>query len=155
MNRLKQLFDSEKSIQEFRTPHNIPNDVLVRLPANSDIIIEGSDERIPLTLINIVEVGVQFPVHPLLRQVLHFYGVPLPQLAPNFFRTIMGIIALNNILGVNLGLPEIRYCYNFVPLTKERVKFYFKPRLEKHQLVQMLIDSGKGVNDIVVIVESN
>lgn len=155
MNHLRQLFDSEESIQEFKTLHNIPDDVVVRLPANSDNIIEGSDERIPLPLIGIVEGGVQFPLYPLLKQVLHFYGVPLSQLAPSFLRIVMGVIALNNILGVNLGLLEIRYCYNCVPTTKEIAKFYFKNKLAKHQLVQMLTDSGKGVNDIIVIVESN
>lgn len=64
----------------------------------------------------------------------------------------MEVAALNDILGINLGLPEIRYYYNFVQTTKERTKFYFKPRSVKSQLVQMLPNSGKGVNDVFVIV---
>lgn len=116
---------------------------------------ERSDERIPLPLITIIEGGVRFPLHPLLEEVLHFYGIPHSQLFPNFFRIVMGVVALNNILGINSGLSEIRYCYNFVPITKEISKFYFKPRSAKRQLVQMLPDSGKGVNDIFVIVEGN
>lgn len=67
----------------------------------------------------------------------------------------MGVITLNGIFEINLGLPEIRYCYNFVSTTKERSKFYFKHRSTKCQLVQMLLDSGMGVNDAYIIVEGN
>ncbi|GMP84744.1 hypothetical protein CsSME_00038155 [Camellia sinensis var. sinensis] len=70
MNQLKSFFKSEESIVEFKALYSIPEDIVVRLPILGDSILEGSEEQIPLLLINIVEGGVKFPFHPPLREVL-------------------------------------------------------------------------------------
>ncbi|GMP45627.1 hypothetical protein CsSME_00014084 [Camellia sinensis var. sinensis] len=67
MNRLRYFFEYEESITEFKTLNNILDDVVVRFSTSDDSITKGSEERIPLLLINIVEGGVRFPVHPLFR----------------------------------------------------------------------------------------
>ncbi|KAL7184488.1 hypothetical protein ACSBR2_026613 [Camellia fascicularis] len=145
MNHLRHFFESKENVTEFTTLYSILDDVIIRLLSFDDSISEGSEEQIPLPLITIVDGGVRFPLHHLLRKVLYFYGVPPSQLSPNFCRIVMGVIALNGLLEIKLGLPKVRYCYNFVPPTKERSKFYFKPRSAKRQLVQMLPDSSKAL----------
>lgn len=57
MNRLRRFFESEESITEFRTLYSIPDDIVICLPTSTDSIVEGSEERIPLRLIDIVEGG--------------------------------------------------------------------------------------------------
>ncbi|GMP97645.1 hypothetical protein CsSME_00045816 [Camellia sinensis var. sinensis] len=69
MNRLRCLFKSEESIMEFRTLYNIHDDVIVRLLLSDNSTTEGLEERIPLPLINIVNGGVQIPLHPFLREI--------------------------------------------------------------------------------------
>ncbi|GMP58551.1 hypothetical protein CsSME_00022178 [Camellia sinensis var. sinensis] len=91
MNRLRSFFEFEESFTEFRALYSVPEDVIVHLPTFDDSLLEGSEERIPLHLIDIIERGLKFPLHPFLREL------------------------------------------------------YFKPRSVKHQLVQMLLNSGKAL----------
>ena len=60
----------------------------------------------------IIEGGLTFPLHPLLqRMLMHLKLFPL-QCGVNFFRIVMGVVALNDRLGVNLGVDEILFCYD-------------------------------------------
>ncbi|THG07809.1 hypothetical protein TEA_014440 [Camellia sinensis var. sinensis] len=56
--RLKRFFESKESIQEFRTLHHIPDDVVVHLPLDGNDIVEGSEEWILLPLMDIINGGV-------------------------------------------------------------------------------------------------
>src|SRR3984885_10820485 len=58
-----------------------------------------------------VEAGLRIPLAPLLIEFLRFTNLHLCQLAPNTLRIILGVVEINRILGTNLGMDELRFCY--------------------------------------------
>lgn len=74
-----------------------------------DALRENSSwERAHIPIAAIVEGGIRFPLHPLLRHLLNWYSLTPMQVSANVFRLTMGTVALNEILGTNLGLWDIQ-----------------------------------------------
>lgn len=67
----------------------------------------------------------------------------------------MGIVELNHILNVNIGLEEFKYCYIPCLISYKDVKYYFKTKEQRRQLVQIFLDVEKGIDDIMAIVSGN
>ncbi|GMP97923.1 hypothetical protein CsSME_00046002 [Camellia sinensis var. sinensis] len=92
---LKNLLSSDR-ISGFRRHFSIPDDVRLLLVTNGTLDMERVDETtIVFPLLSITEGGVHFPLHPLLRAMLCHWGLIPSQSNVNFFRIVMGIIALN------------------------------------------------------------
>lgn len=102
--RFRRLCETPAAMDEFRRKYNILDNVVLSL-APLDAIRENSSwDRAHIPIVAIVEGGVRFPLHPLLRHVLNWYHLTPMQVSANVFRLIMGTVALNEILGTNLGL---------------------------------------------------
>ena len=63
-------------------------------------------------LVIVVEGGVPFPLHPLLRDCLWEWRLCPCQLIPNSFKIFMGVVQLNRILGISLGVSDIEDLYD-------------------------------------------
>ena len=99
---LKDLLSSDQ-ISGFRRHFSIPNDVRLSFVADGTLDMERVDETtIVFPLLSIAEGGVHFPHHPLLKAVLCHRGLIPSQPNINFYRIVMGIIALNRCLRLNL-----------------------------------------------------
>ena len=99
---------------EFRAKYKISDDVSIRLndpkdPFDGNTFCSG---WMSFPLVTLIEGGVRFPLYPLLRSCLREWHLCLRQLMPNDFKIIMGVVELNKILGINLGVHDIEDVYD-------------------------------------------
>jgi len=111
----------------FRDRCNIPRDVQVRAPRPDESLEVGSRDGMPFPTIAIVERGVRFPLDPLILFLSLANLFPL-QCAPNLFRIVMGVAALNRSLGTSLEVFDILSCYYLIPLNNRKSIYYLKSR---------------------------
>ena len=102
------------AVVDFRARYGIPNNVEVRLDNPEDpfdgIIFHNG--WMPFWLGTVIEGGVRSPLHPLLRDCLREWNICHCQLMLNSFKIIIGVVELNRILGINLGVSDIEDVYD-------------------------------------------
>ncbi|GMP24826.1 hypothetical protein CsSME_00001966 [Camellia sinensis var. sinensis] len=106
MGKYRFLVDSPGATAEFRKDYQIPDDVHISL-AELDTMSWEKLGFIPFTVILIVEVGLRFPVQPLICEFLRQTRLCPTQLSINTYRIINGIVELNRRLGLNVGLVKL------------------------------------------------
>lgn len=138
---------------DFRRRYSIPDDVFLQLaPVEADK--DNLDEnRVHVSILSIFEGGVHFSLHPLLCQTLAYYRLSPIQCTINFFRVVMGVVALNEVLGTNLGLYDIHHTYSVVSTAQGG--YYLKARNARRKRVTHTPDSAQGDNDDFFIVTGN
>ncbi|XXG83915.1 hypothetical protein AAC387_Pa10g1557 [Persea americana] len=129
------------SIGLFREAYQVPANVEVR-PDGPDDGFSYSDGWMPFWLVSVVEGGVRFPLHPLLRDCLREWGLSPCQLLPNGYKIIMGVVRLNEILSINLGVPDIEEAYDLCK-SAEGHTYYLRLRVHRTAFVTALEDSYK------------
>ena len=106
--------ENPQAIAAFRVKYKISDNVEVRLDNPEDpfdgIIFHNG--WMPFWLVTVIEGGVRFPLHPLLRDCLREWNLCPCQLMQNDFKIIMGVVELNRILGINLGVSDIEDVYD-------------------------------------------
>ena len=126
--------NSKSQLARFRELHRVPDNVILKFypcndlsPLNRDALI------IPVT--EIVEGGVCFPLHPLLINFLQTGNTSPCQIFINVFRVVMGVVALNCLLGVNLSTWDILHVYHYTcPGRDSRTSCHLKVRNVNQQL---------------------
>ena len=107
------MLETPEEIAKFRGDYNIPDNVNLHLDGPLDGYTYYNGEK-PFYLVTIVEEGVRFPLHPLLREFLHRWHLYPCQMLPNSYKIIMDIVELNRLLGTDIGIHDIEYCYDLV-----------------------------------------
>lgn len=155
MGIYRDLLGNPKAITDFKVKYQIPDDVQFRLDDPTDPL-DGyilRDGWMPFPLVAVVEGGVQFPLHPLLRICLHKWNICPYQLSPNGFKIIMGVVVLNRILNADLGIHDIEDTYD---LCKSGGDFYYlRAKAKRGSFVTDLEDSYKYAGDDLLFVMGN
>lgn len=152
--RFRRLCDTPEGLWQFRECYGVPDDIHLEL-ALGDAMREGSDNLVlRISIMSVVEGGVCFPLHPLLCQTLNTYRLAHLQCTINVFRLVMGIVALNQILGTNLGFWDIHHLYSII-CTREEGSYYLKAREKNRKLVTHTPDSAWGDNDDFLVITEN
>ena len=138
------------SISLFREAYQVPANVEVR-PDGPDDGVTYSDGWMPFWLVSVVEGGVRFPLHPLLRDCLREWGLSPCQLLPNAYKIIMRVVRLNEILSINLGVPDIEEAYDLCK-SAEGHTYYLRLRVHRIAFVTVLEDSYKYAGEDRVFV---
>ncbi|RWR88140.1 hypothetical protein CKAN_01712800 [Cinnamomum micranthum f. kanehirae] len=144
-------------MESFREMYRIPANVSTRID-DPDDMFDGfvfSDGWMPFPLVAIVEGGVRFPVHPLLRACLSTWHLSPCQLMPNGYKIIMGAVELNRILGINLGVHDIEDAYDVCKSAGDGTCFYLRGRPGREQFVTELEDSGRHAGNDRLFVSGN
>ena len=102
MGRFKHLVDSEEGMESFKTKYNIPPHVGVRYTAQREWFNERKIGEVVIPMIAFIEGGMTIPMGTLTRNFLRFFRLSPTQYAPNMFRVLRSIEALNERMNLNL-----------------------------------------------------
>ncbi|GFS37635.1 hypothetical protein Acr_00g0053170 [Actinidia rufa] len=96
LNRAQLLVHDDEALDKFRRDHGIPNEVLIERPrprkdANS---VEGEGNRIPVCTWLIHQIGLRFPLSPLLKEVMARCRLTFMKVFVNFAWTVLVVDAL-------------------------------------------------------------
>ena len=67
-------------------------------------------------MIAFIEGGMTIPIHTFIRNFLRFFRLSPTQRAPNMFRVLRSIEALNKRMNLNLSYHDVNWIYNLYNL---------------------------------------
>ena len=149
MGRFKHLVDTEKGMKGFRAKYNILLHVGVRYATQGEWFDERKTAEVVIPMIAFIEGGMTIPMGTLIRNFLKFFRLSPTQCAPNMFRVLGSIEALNERMNLNLTHHNVNWIYNLHNLKGQG--YYLKSRHSKVRLIQCLLISNKGLNDDFLI----
>ena len=100
-------------------------------------------------MIAFIEGGMTIPMGTFTRNFLRFFRLSRTQCAPNMFRVLESIEALNERMNLNLTHHDVNWIYNLHNL-KGQV-YYLKLRHPEIRLIKCLPISNKGLKDAFLI----
>ena len=112
MGRFKHLVDSDEGMKSFRTKYNIPPNVSVRYTAQGEWFDERKTGEVVIPMIAFIEGGMTISMGTLTRNFLRFFRLSPTQCAPNMFRVLGSIKALNEKMNLNLTHHNMNWIYN-------------------------------------------
>ena len=105
-----------------------------------------------IPMIAFIEGGMTIPMGRITRDYLHAYRLCPQQCAPNFFRVLGAIDALDRHFGLGLTWYDVTHLYE--GHIETRAGFYLKSRSNVVKLISYLPKSNKGMKDDFLIVSS-
>ncbi|XXG42399.1 hypothetical protein AAC387_Pa01g2690 [Persea americana] len=150
MGVYRHLLGDPGSIDHFRDLYKVPSNVEVR-PDYPEDGLTYRDGWMPFWLVTVVEAGVRFPLHPLVRDCLWEWRLCPCQLLPNGYKIIMGVVRLNQILEIGLGVPDIEDTYDLCK-SAEGDTYYLRLRVRRTGFVTALEDSNRYAGEDRVLV---
>ena len=150
MGVYRHLLGDPGSIAFFRDAYKVPANVEVKPDGPNDGLAYRNG-WMSFWLVSIVEGGVCFPLHPLVRDCLREWRLCPCQLLPNGYKIIMGVVRLNQILNIGLGVPDIEDTYDLCK-SAEGDTYYLRLRVRRTGFVTALEDSNKYAGEDRVLV---
>ena len=133
MGRFKHLVDSEEGMKSFRTKYNILPNVGVRYIAQEEWFDERKTREVVIPMIAFIEGGMTIPMGTLTRNFLRFFKLSPTQCAPNMFRVLGSMKALNERMNLKLTHHNMNWIYNLHNLKGQG--YYLKSRYPKIRLI--------------------
>ena len=112
MGRFKYLVDTEEGMRSFRSKYNIPPHVGVRYVAQGEWFDEMKINEVVIPMIAFIEWGMTIPMGTITKNYLRFFRLSPTQYAPNMFRVLGSIEALNERMNLNLTHHDVNWIYN-------------------------------------------
>lgn len=144
-----ECFSSPAKYDLFRQVYDVPNDVDIRPVEGSRILY--SDDHVTVPLMAITEGGLRFPMHRVLREVLHRFQLTPCQLSVNSYRIIHSVIKLAEVKMFPLEAHHIFENY----MMSRNVRFsryYLCSRRFKEKIIPGgMYDSEKWASDYVEV----
>ena len=137
---------SDKIFSELRVRYQIPEHILIRLPYENEKCYTGRIADVEM-YDAMFAVELRLSLTALHRQLVDYLGLSVSQIAPNAWRTFIGVeILWGSLSGGNrqLTLDELFYCYRPHHISSSKGTYHFAVR-EKHlKLVSDMPDSNRN-----------
>ena len=149
MGRFKYLVDSPTLIEVFKEKYHIPQDVSLWYCPPEGIAFDRKVGEVVIPMIAFIKGGMTLPMGRVTRDYLCNHRLCPHQCAPNLFRILGAIDALNQHL--RLGLTWIDIVHMYEGHTQKGAGFYLKFRSNTVRLISCLPKSNKGMKDDYLI----
>ena len=149
MGRFKYLVDSLALIEIFKDKYHIPQEVLLRYCSPEGLAFDWEVGKVTIPMIAFIEGGMTLPMGRITRDYLCNHRLCPQQCAPNFFRILGAVDALDRHLGLGLTWHDVVHLYEG---HKQKVAgFYLKSQFDTVRLILCLPKSNKGTKDDYLI----
>ena len=138
------MVDSQEEIENFRARYRIPSRVGIRYCKEGQWHEDRQVGEVVILMIAFIEEGIKIPMGGVTRDYLRAHRLAPTQCAPNMFRILGSIDALNEKMGLGLTHHDINWVYNLYHLKGQG--YYLKLRYPEVRLIQCLPESNKGLN---------
>ena len=145
MGRFKCLVESEEDRERFRAKYRIPPTVGIRYAAQGKWVDDRKTKEVVIPIIAFIEGGMTIPMGNITSNYLRFFRLSLTQCAPNMFRVLGSIEALNERMNLGLTHHDVNWIYNLHHLKGQG--YYLKSRYPEVRLIQCLPTSNKGLKE--------
>ena len=102
MGRFKYLVDSPALIEIFKEKYHIPQEVSLRYCLSEEIAFDREVGEVVIPMIAFIEGGMTLPMSRIMRDYLCNHRLCPHQCAPNLFKILRAVDALNQHLGLGL-----------------------------------------------------
>ena len=150
MGRFKSLVDSADGIGNFRVQYRIPLGIGIRYCAEGQWCEDKQEGEVVIPIIAFIEGGIKIPIGTIIRDYLRGHRLAFTQCAPNMFRILGSVDALNERMRLRLTHHNVNWVYNLHHL--KGYGYYLKSRYPKVKLIQCLPESNKGLKKDYLIV---
>ena len=148
MGRFKHLVDSPAGMEGFNVMYHILQGVAL-LYCPLDRIDFGKEGEVVIPMIAFIEGGMTLPMGRVTRDYLINHKFFPHQCAPNLFRVLGNVDALNEQMNLGLTWHDIVHMYECHSLADAR--FYLKSQSTIVRMVSCLPKSNKGMQDDYLI----
>ena len=149
MGRFESLVDSPSKIELFKEKYHIPQEVGLRYCSTEQIVTNREVGEVIILIIAFIEGGMTLPIGRITRDYLVNHRLCPHQYAPNMFRILGCVDALNEHLPLGLTWLDVVHMYEFYSQADKG--FYLKSRSAVVRLISCLPKSNKGMkNDYLI-----
>ena len=138
------MVDSQEEIENCRARYRIPSRVGIRYCKEGQWHKDRQVGEVVILMIAFIEEGIKIPMGGVTRDYLRAHRLAPTQCAPNMFRILGSIDALNEKMGLGLTHHDVNWVYNLHHLKGQG--YYLKSRYLEVRLIQYLLESNKGLN---------
>ena len=100
MGRFQCLVKNLALIELFKEKYHIPQEVLIQYCSTEELAFDREVTKVIISMIAFIERGMTIPMGSIMRDYLHAHRLCPQQCAPNFFRVLGAINALDRHLGL-------------------------------------------------------
>ena len=149
MGKFEDLVKSEEGMRSFWAKYRIPPIVGVRYAAQGEWAGARRIGEVVIPMIAFIEGGMTIPMGAITRNYLRFFRLTPTQCAPNIFRVLGSIEALNERMNLNLIHYDMNWVYNLNHLKGQG--YYLESRYPAMRLIQYLPTSNKNLKEDFLI----
>ena len=107
MGRFADLVDTPEGIESFKTQYRIPPGVSIRYCCWGEWHTMRWEGEVVILMIAFIEGGMRIPIGRVTRDYLIAHRLSPTQCAPNMFKILGSVDALNEKMGVNLTHHDV------------------------------------------------
>ena len=149
MGRFKNLVGSPVGMEGFKAKYHIPQGVALWYCATDQIVTDRKEREVVIPMIAFIEGGMTPSIGRVTRNYLINHRLCPHQCAPNLFRVLGSVNALNKQIGLGLTLHNVVHMYECNSLAD--AAYYLKSWSTVVRLVSCLPKSNKVMKDDYVI----
>ena len=112
MGRFKSLVDSEGGIESFRALYRIPPGIGIRYCRKGQWHENRQEGEVVILMIAFIEGGMKIPIGRITRDYLKAHRLAPTHYAPNKFRILESVDALNEKMDLGLTHHDVNWVYN-------------------------------------------